>query len=124
MRIRDWTSDMCSSDVMPDLDQAVSAQSAELPPENVKLHVMITGGGFGRRAVADADVIAEVVSTAKAIGWKAPVKVQWTREDDMTGGRNRPMYFHKLKAGLDADGKIVAWRSEEHTSELQSLMRI
>src|SRR5690606_21202328 len=92
---------------------------AELPPENVKLHVMITGGSFGRRAVADADVIAEVVSTAKAIGWKAPVKVMWTREDDMTGGRYRPMYFHKLKAGLDADGRIVAW---QHRIVGQSIM--
>lgn len=104
---------------MPDLYQAVSAEIAELPPENVKLHVMITGGSFGRRAVADADVIAEVVSTAKAIGWKAPVKVMWTREDDMTGGRYRPMYFHKLKAGLDADGRIVAW---QHRIVGQSIM--
>ncbi len=104
---------------MPDLYQAVSAGIAELPPENVTLHVMITGGSFGRRAVADADVIAEVVSTAKAIGWKAPVKVQWTREDDMAGGRYRPMYFHKLKAGLDADGRIVAW---SHRIVGQSIM--
>src|SRR3546814_19795468 len=71
---------------------------------------MITGGSFGRRAVGDADVIAEAVSTAKAIGWKAPVKVQWTREDDMTGGRYRPVYFHKLKAGPDAAGRLAAWQ--------------
>ncbi len=71
---------------------------------------MKTGGGFGRRAVPDADVIVEAVAIAKAIGWKAPVKVQWTREDDMRGGRYRPMYVHKLKAGLDADGKLVAWQ--------------
>jgi isoquinoline 1-oxidoreductase beta subunit len=95
---------------MPDLYQAVAAQIAELKPEQVKLHVMMSGGSFGRRAVADADVIDEAVSTAKAIGWKAPVRVVWTREDDMTGGRYRPMYFHRLKAGLDADGKIVAWQ--------------
>lgn len=95
---------------IPDLYQAVSAEIAGLPLEKVKLHVMMTGGSFGRRAVPDADVIAEAVSTAKAIGWRAPVKVQWTREDDMTGGRYRPMYFHKLKAGLDADGKVIAWQ--------------
>ena len=57
---------------------------------------MTTGGSFGRRASPDADVIVEAVSVAKAIGGKAPVKVQWTREDDMTGGRYRPMYVHKL----------------------------
>jgi isoquinoline 1-oxidoreductase beta subunit len=95
---------------MPDLYQSVTAQIAELPPEKVILHVMMSGGSFGRRAVPDADVIAEAVSTAKAIGWKAPVKLVWTREDDMTGGRYRPMYYHKLKAGLDAQGKLVAWQ--------------
>jgi isoquinoline 1-oxidoreductase beta subunit len=104
---------------IPDLYQGISAQIAELPPEQVKLHVMMTGGGFGRRAVGDADVVAEAVSTAKAIGWKAPVKVLWTREDDMTGGRYRPMYFHRLKAGLDADGRIVAW---QHRIVGQSIM--
>jgi isoquinoline 1-oxidoreductase beta subunit len=55
-------------------------------------------------------VVAEAVSTAKAIGWKAPVKLVWTREDDMTGGRYRPMYYHTMKAGLDAQGKLVAWQ--------------
>ncbi|WP_374545644.1 molybdopterin cofactor-binding domain-containing protein [Rhodoblastus sp.] len=95
---------------MPDLYQAVAAQIAGLPPEKVKLHVMKTGGGFGRRACPDADIIVEAVSTAKALGWKAPVKVQWTREDDMRGGRYRPAYVHKIKAGLDADGRIVALR--------------
>jgi len=95
---------------MPDTYQAISAQIAELPPEKVILHVMMSGGSFGRRAVADGDVVAEAVSTAKAIGWKAPVKLVWTREDDMTGGRYRPMYYHRLKAGLDAQGKLVAWQ--------------
>jgi len=72
---------------------------------------MKTGGSFGRRAVTDADVIVEAVSVAKALGWRAPVKVQWTREDDMRGGRYRPMYVHGLKAGLDAEGRLVAWRN-------------
>jgi isoquinoline 1-oxidoreductase subunit beta len=105
---------------MPDLYQAVTAQIAEVPPENVKLHVMMTGGGFGRRAVPDADVVAEAVSTAKAIGWTAPVKVLWTREDDMTGGRYRPMYYHALRAGLDASGNLTAW---EHRIVGQSILK-
>jgi isoquinoline 1-oxidoreductase beta subunit len=94
----------------PDLYQAVAAQIAELPPERVVLHVMMTGGSFGRRAVGDADVVAEAVMTAKAIGWKAPVKLVWTREDDMTGGRYRPMYYHTIKAGMDQQGKLIAWQ--------------
>ena len=78
-------------------------------PETVRMHVMKTGGGFGRRAVADADVVGEAVAVAKALGWRAPVKVQWTRENDMRGGRYRPAYVHRLRAGLDAEGNLVAW---------------
>jgi isoquinoline 1-oxidoreductase beta subunit len=106
----DGTLEVWGGHQMPDLYQAVAAQIAGVPPEKVKLHVMKTGGGFGRRACPDADIIVEAVATAKALGWKAPVKVQWTREDDMRGGRYRPAYVHKLTAGLDADGKIVALR--------------
>jgi isoquinoline 1-oxidoreductase beta subunit len=98
---------------MPDLYQAVAAQIAGVKPENINLHVMKTGGGFGRRAVVDADVIAEAVETAKAIGWRAPVKVLWTREDDMRGGRYRPLYVHKVKVGLDDAGNIVAWQHRQ-----------
>jgi isoquinoline 1-oxidoreductase beta subunit len=98
---------------MPDLYQAVAAQIAGVKPENIQLHVMKTGGGFGRRAVVDADIIAEAVETAKAIGWKAPVKVLWTREDDMRGGRYRPLFVHKVKVGLDGAGNIVAWQHRQ-----------
>jgi isoquinoline 1-oxidoreductase beta subunit len=98
---------------MPDLYQAVGAQIAGVKPENVRLHVMKTGGGFGRRAVTDADVIAEAVETARAIGWKAPVKVLWTREDDMRGGRYRPLFVHKVKVGLDDAGNILAWQHRQ-----------
>jgi isoquinoline 1-oxidoreductase subunit beta len=106
----DGTLEVWGGHQMPDLYQAVAAQIAGVPPEKVKLHVMKTGGGFGRRACPDADIIVEAVATAKALGWKAPVKVQWTREDDMRGGRYRPAYVHKLTAALDAAGKIIALR--------------
>jgi isoquinoline 1-oxidoreductase beta subunit len=98
---------------MPDLYQGVAAQIAGVKPENIQLHVMKTGGGFGRRAVVDADIIAEAVETAKAIDWKAPVKVLWTREDDMRGGRYRPLYVHKVKVGLDDAGNIIAWQHRQ-----------
>ncbi len=94
---------------IPDLYQAVGAKIAGLDPRKVRLKTMKTGGGFGRRAVGDADVISEAVAIAKAIGWKAPVKVQWTRENDMRGGRYRPAYVHRLRASLGKDGKPVAW---------------
>jgi isoquinoline 1-oxidoreductase beta subunit len=95
---------------LPDLYQFLAAKAADTTPDKVTLHVMMTGGGFGRRAVADADIVIEAVETAKAIGWKAPVKVVWTREDDMTGGRYRPIFLHTVKAGLDAQGNPVAWK--------------
>ena len=104
---------------MPDLSQAVAAKIAEVPLDKVKLHVMWTGGSFGRRAVPGPDIIDETVETAKALRWKAPVRVVWTREDDMTGGRYRPMYAHRLEAGLDAQNRPVAWR---HRIVGQSIM--
>jgi isoquinoline 1-oxidoreductase subunit beta len=94
---------------MPDLYQQMAAKAAGLDPSKVRMHIMKTGGGFGRRATPDADVILEAVNIGKAIGWKAPVKVQWTRENDTRGGRYRPAYVHRLRAGIDADGKLVAW---------------
>src|SRR5262249_59990347 len=93
-----------------DLYQAVAAKVADIPKETVILRVMKTGGGFGRRASPDADIIVEAVATAKALGWKAPVRVQWTREDDMRGGRYRPAFVHKLRAALDDKGELIALR--------------
>jgi len=106
----DGTLDLWGGHQMPDFYQFVASKIAGIKPPQVRMHVMKTGGGFGRRATPSADVISEAVSVAKAIGWKAPVKVQWTRENDMRGGHYRPAYVHRLKAGLDADGNIVAWQ--------------
>jgi isoquinoline 1-oxidoreductase subunit beta len=93
---------------MPDIYQAIAAQTAGVTPDRVTMHVMKTGGGFGRRAVADGDIIQEAVAVSRAIGGR-PVKVQWDRENDMRGGRYRPAYVHYLKAGLDKDGNVTAW---------------
>lgn len=93
----------------PDGYQQGIAGFLGIAPQNVRLHVMKTGGGFGRRAVPDGDIVLEAVATAQAIGWQAPVKMQWTREDDMAGGRYRPAIVHKIKAGLSNDGRLVAW---------------
>ncbi|MGB8278087.1 MAG: xanthine dehydrogenase family protein molybdopterin-binding subunit [Methylovirgula sp.] len=103
----DGTLEVWGGHQMPDIYQAAAAKVAGIAPDKVVLHVMKTGGGFGRRAVADADIIVEAVGIAKAIGWKAPVKVQWAREDDMRGGRYRPAYVHKLQAVFDKEGELV-----------------
>ncbi len=94
---------------MPDHYQVVAAEIVGIPQANVDLHMMTAGGFFGRRATPDSDVIVEAVTIAKALPG-VPVRVQWSREDDMTGGKYRPMYVHKVQAGLDENGRLTAWR--------------
>ncbi|WP_027801915.1 xanthine dehydrogenase family protein molybdopterin-binding subunit [Paraburkholderia dilworthii] len=108
------TADSCeiwAGDQFQTVDQANAARTAGLDPQQVKIHTLYAGGSFGRRANARSDYIVEAVSIARALGANGtPVKLQWTREDDIHGGFYRPMYFHKLDAGLTADGKLVGWR--------------
>jgi isoquinoline 1-oxidoreductase subunit beta len=106
----DGTLEVWGGHQMPDLHQAVAAKVAGISPDKVILRVMKTGGGFGRRASVDSDIVVEAVATAKAIEWKAPVKVQWTREDDMRAGRYRPAFMHKMRAAFDDKGNLVALR--------------
>ena len=100
-------------------DQFAAAQITGLQPEQVTINTLFAGGSFGRRAVPDSDYVAEAVSIAKAINGRAPVKLVWTREDDMAAGRYRPMSYHILEGALDDDGNISAWR---HRLALQSIM--
>jgi len=99
------------------VDRANAAKVAGLPPEKVKIHTTLLGGGFGRRANPSSDFVVEAMQVAKAA--KVPVKVVWTREDDMRGGWYRPMWHDRFVAGLDADGYPVAWT---HTIVGQSIM--
>lgn len=91
------------------IDRANAAKIAGLPPEKVQLHTTFLGGGFGRRANPQSDFVSEAVHVAKAAG--APVKVIWTREDDMAGGWYRPAFLHAIEGGVDASGNAVGWRS-------------
>jgi isoquinoline 1-oxidoreductase beta subunit len=100
-----------AGDQFQTIDQANAAQTAGLNPQQVIIHTLYAGGSFGRRANPGSDYIVEAVSIAKAYGADGtPIKLQWTREDDLHGGLYRPMYFHKLEAGLDANGKLTGWR--------------
>ena len=100
------------------VDRANAAQVAGLPPEKVQIHTTLLGGGFGRRANPISDFVVEAVHVAKVA--KAPVKVVWTREDDMRGGWYRPMWHDRFVAGLDANGDPIAWT---HTIVGQSIMQ-
>ena len=104
------------------IDQAAAAAVAGLKPEQVTLNTMMAGGGFGRRATPTSDFIVEAVRVAKAYkaaGHAGPVKLIWSREDDIRGGYYRPSHMHRADIGLDADGKIVAW---DHTIVGQSII--
>ena len=85
-------------------------QITGLKPEQVKIHTTLLGGGFGRRAVPDCHFVREAVQVSKAV--KAPVKVVWTREDDIRGGYYRPAARHEVNAGIDAAGKPLFWEQQ------------
>ncbi len=98
-------------------DRAAAAKVVGLKLEQVTLHTTLLGGGFGRRANPASDFVREATEVAKAA--RAPVKVVWTREDDIRGGWYRPMWYDHFAAGLDANGNPVAWT---HTIVGQSIM--
>jgi CO/xanthine dehydrogenase Mo-binding subunit len=84
---------------------ATAARLTGLPPEKVIVNTTLLGGGFGRRG--EIDFIVDAVETSKAVG--APVKVVWTREDDITHGFYRPATYNVFRAALDANGMPSAW---------------
>ena len=84
---------------------AGAAAALGIPASAVTVHVTLMGGGFGRRLNIDYGVEAALLS--KAVG--APVKTVWTREDDLQFDYYRPISLHRMRAGIDANGKIVAW---------------
>jgi isoquinoline 1-oxidoreductase beta subunit len=86
--------------------QTTAATAAGLLPAQVRVYTTLIGGGFGRRL--DIDFIPAAVEASKAVG--APVKVIWTREDDMTHDTYRPPAYEEVSGGLDASGKITAWK--------------
>jgi isoquinoline 1-oxidoreductase beta subunit len=109
-----------AGDQFQTIDQANAAKTAGLDPQQVSINTLYAGGSFGRRANVGSDYIVEAVSIAKAYGADGtPIKLQWTREDDLHGGLYRPMYFHKLEAGLNEKKELVGWR---HVIVGQSIM--
>ncbi|MEA3151040.1 MAG: isoquinoline 1-oxidoreductase subunit beta [Gammaproteobacteria bacterium] len=109
-----------AGDQFQTVDQANAAKTAGLDPQQVSINTLYAGGSFGRRANPGSDYIVEAVSIAKAYGADGtPIKLQWTREDDIRGGHYRPMYFHKLEAGLNEKKELIGWR---HVIVGQSIM--
>jgi len=90
------------------LDQSTIAGILGLKPDQVQIETMLGGGSFGRRAQPNAQLAAELAMAAKALGPNRPVKLIWTREDDLRGGYYRPLFVHRLRGAVEG-GRIVAW---------------
>jgi isoquinoline 1-oxidoreductase beta subunit len=110
VRLDDQACEIWNGEQLQTPDQMTVAAVLGLKPEQVKINMLYADGSFGRRANPNADYIVEAVLIAKAINGRVPVKLVWTREDDMRAGYYRPQYYHTLKAGLDANGKLIAWQ--------------
>ena len=104
------------------LDAAAAAKTLGLKPEQVKVNVQMAGGGFGRRFSPTNDYVIEACEVAKAArtaGLNAPVRLLWSREDDIKGGYYRPMHLHRARIGFDESGKVLAW---DHVIVGQSIL--
>jgi isoquinoline 1-oxidoreductase subunit beta len=117
--LHDGTLETWSGHQFPSFDHMLAAKAAALPMDKVKLHTLVSGGSFGRRANVWSDFTVAAVNVAKAIDGRAPVRLQFSREDDTGAGLYRPMYVHAVKAGIDAQGRVTLW---EHTIVGQSIM--
>jgi isoquinoline 1-oxidoreductase beta subunit len=100
-------------------DHQAIAKVLGLPFERVELETMLAGGSFGRRAQQTMHLAAELAEVAKAIGPGRPVKLVWTREDDIRGGYYRPLTVHRMRGAVQ-DGRVVAWAD---TTVTQSLLK-
>jgi isoquinoline 1-oxidoreductase beta subunit len=105
---------------IPTMDQLNTAKIVGTLPGAVEIETLFAGGSFGRRANFQSDYVAECVHIAKKVGKGRPVKLVWTREDDMTGGYYRPLIHHAVRVTLDKDGYPATWR---HRVVTQSIMK-
>jgi isoquinoline 1-oxidoreductase beta subunit len=105
---------------IPSADQLNTAKIVGALPGSVEIETLFAGGSFGRRANFQSDYVAECVEIAKHVGGGRPVKLVWTREDDMTGGYYRPLTHHAVSVSLGADGYPATWR---HRVVTQSIMK-
>ena len=106
----------------PGVDGLAAARVLGLKPEQVRVNVQMAGGGFGRRGLFSSDFVVEACQVAKAarkVGVNAPIRLLWSREDDIKGGYYRPMHVHRARIGFDAQGQVLAW---DHVIVGQSIL--
>jgi isoquinoline 1-oxidoreductase beta subunit len=105
--VKDGKVELWASNQSPTAMHFISAAAAQTKPDNVRVHTTLLGGGFGRRT--DGDEVFEVVMLAKAMNGR-PVKLIWSREDDVQNDKYRPLTAQRIEIGLDANNNIVGWR--------------
>lgn len=111
LELREGKAVLRSGTQMQSVEQQRVAETLGIPLENVTVETLYAGGGFGRRGNFVPDLEVETAEIVKATGGRFPVRLQYTREDDMRAGYYRPLFVHKLRAGLDANGAITAWEN-------------
>ncbi len=102
------------------VDQFALAKTFDIAPDEVKINTLYAGGSFGRRGNPQSDYLLEAANIILALKTDRPVKLVWSREDDMQAGYYRPAYVHKLSASLDKKGYPEAWH---HTIAGQSIAK-
>lgn len=121
VRVDGWDVEVISGSQMATVDQIQAARVALTLPGKVEIKVLPAGGSFGRRGVLSADCLVECVRIAKRMEGR-PVKLVWTREDDLTSGYYRPMAHHRAWVELGPDGYPARWRHHVVAQPLLPLM--
>ncbi|QQD18988.1 xanthine dehydrogenase family protein molybdopterin-binding subunit [Spongiibacter nanhainus] len=114
--------DIWTGSQSPTLDKVFAAATLGLLPAQINFHNMPSGGGFGRRGNPVADYVRDACQVARQL--QQPVKVIWTREDDMKGGFYRPAAANRLSASVDNAGNITAWTHRSVTQDVTALLYV
>jgi isoquinoline 1-oxidoreductase subunit beta len=96
----------------PEYVKMNASSIAGIDKEKVEVHITFAGGSFGLHSSAERDPTAEVVQIARALDWKHPIKLQSLREEEFKVGRYRAMATHRVRAGADADGRLIGWHQQ------------
>jgi isoquinoline 1-oxidoreductase subunit beta len=118
IQFKDGQCEVWNGNQLHSIDQFALSAVFGIKPEQVKINTLYAGGSFGRRGSSQSDYQLEAAQIVKALNTDKPVKLVWSREDDMRAGFYRPVYVHKISATLDKQGFPNAWH---HTIAGQSI---
>ncbi|MBX9458384.1 MAG: xanthine dehydrogenase family protein molybdopterin-binding subunit [Rhizobium sp.] len=109
IKAADGSVDIYNGAQFPGFDQQVAAQILGMDESKVRVNTQLAGGSFGRKAQFGSPYMQEAAAVYAASGRDRPLKHMWTREDDIQGGFYRPMYAHRMRGAINADGQITTW---------------